>query len=120
MSEDICSITIKGLSKETKDNFALFCSMQGKSMQEVLQNFISSAYTPNENQKLAMKYQTLMSMLQNHVDIIDKWIEELEPLYRNLNNFQRQAARFNYINFNPTYFYNKTVEWLNNDDSVLS
>lgn len=84
-------------------------------MQEVLVNFINSVYSPNENEKLMIKYQALMNMANSHQNLIDEWISDLEPLYNTLNDFQKSAARYSYINLNPTQIYKKYETWLNKE-----
>lgn len=112
MNEDLVSITIKGINKKAKDNFALFCTMFGKSMNEVLKDFINGAYVPNPTQRQYMMMQTLNNLLLNNPSLIDEFILEQEPMYKFLDNFQKNASRFTFVNMNPTYFFNKYSAWL--------
>lgn len=112
MSEDLVSITIKGVDKKAKDNFALFCTMLGKSMNEVLRDFINGVYVPDHMQKQYMMMQTLNHLLLNNPSLIDEFILQQEPMYQFLDSFQRNAARVTFVSMNPTYIFEKYSAWI--------
>lgn len=118
MNEDLVSITIKGINKKAKDNFSLFCTMFGKSMNEVLKDFINGAYVPNPTQRQYMIMQTLNNLLLNNPSLIDEFILEQEPLFAHLSEIQKVNNRMIFCSLNPTYIYEKYIDWLETEEGI--
>ena len=114
--DDVISITIKGIDKKAKENFALFCTMSGKSMNEVLKDFINGAYAPDNTQRQYMMIQTVNNLLLNNPKLIDTFILQQEPMYGCLDDFQKKSARFTFVGMNPSYIFEKYNNWLQEKD----
>lgn len=110
-SEEV-SLTVKGISKKSKENFSLFCTMYGKSMNEVLKDFINSVYAPNETQKQYMMIQTVNNLLMTNPDLVDNFIKEIEPMYKTFDDYQMPAVRSTFVAMNPSNIYSKYNNWL--------
>jgi hypothetical protein len=109
------SMTVKGIPFEAKENFSLFCTMQNKTMQEALREFICSVYAPNPQQKQFMIVQVVNNLLQTNPNLIDQFILKQEPFYANLLDWQKNAARINFVIVNPSYIYNEFNKWLEDE-----
>ncbi|MDR1443652.1 MAG: hypothetical protein LBI94_02120 [Treponema sp.] len=109
------SVTVKGIPLAAKENFSLFCTMQNKTMQEVLRDFICSVYAPNPQEKQFMIFQVVNNLSQKNPDLIDKFILKQEPFFGNLSDWQRNAARINFVAMNPSYIYNEFNKWLESE-----
>ncbi|SIR08917.1 hypothetical protein SAMN05920897_1376 [Alkalispirochaeta americana] len=110
--EDLCSLTVKGISTKSKENFSLFCALQGRSMQEVIRDFINSVQVPHEGAKNYMMFQTVINILSLNKGLIDSFILEQEPMYNYLDQDQKDASRQIFCSMNPSYIYKKYIDWL--------
>ncbi|WP_024468099.1 hypothetical protein [Treponema pedis] len=112
------SITIKGISKEAKDNFLLFCAMRRASMQSVLKEFIYSVISFDKGTRNYMMLQTVNNVVQENPALIDKFIIEQEPLFAHLSEIQKVNNRMMFCSLNPTYIYEKYIDWLETEEGI--
>lgn len=112
MSNDTTSITVKGVSVKAKDNFTRYAVSFHKNAQEMLRDYINSYEKMDENSKYYILMNTVSDLANRQPELVDGFIEEIEPMYKNTPQNFKKMARLNHISTNPTLIFTKYTEWL--------
>jgi hypothetical protein len=118
MENDLTSVIIRNVSVEAKHNFELFCTGQGKTIQQVLREFINSIGRLNEQQIIM---QTAYVLCYSRPNLVDSFISPREPLYAQLPlGLEKDQKRLSFATINPTFIYQQFSEWLNRREEAVT
>jgi hypothetical protein len=120
-TKEFCTITLRNVPVKAKDTFTAFCANQGRSLHDVLRDYVCSVYYLNEDQTRYIMLDTVNKLLFTNPGLVDQFISEQEPLFKMLEEgWNKAAIRYNFVMVNPSYIYKRFTEWLNTQNSGTS